>query len=367
MTISPSDTRRIIVAAGNSLVNFNLRFRYHHWPFATEANSRTAPTDVTQSYDNPDAIVVLPALRGHLRDAGLRRWLSRSMLDALPARTDRLALVLESLGRHVPTEGLGALRMWGQTGDRPTVWIAAADPVYLEPRLDHLFLHVLKDGDVTITELRRLVDHLQATLGEDHGAGFARLGDRVYLRSVEPFPTSMLPASRLDQEIPDPHMPAGPDADGYRRVVSEIEMALHDHPVNRERQARGQRPVNSLWLWGGGLATQGATIPLPPLFADDPLLQGYWRSVDVPSAGWPGSIAACLDEVGSGFVAVLPGHGAADEQVDLTLREMRQAVDSGRIDRLLVLAEDGLQVAVRRRDRYRFWRRESQLLRGPGR
>ena len=321
---------------------------------------------MTQSYDNPDAIVVLPALRGRVQDAGLRRWLSRATIDVLPARMDRLALVLGQLGQHSPVQGLGALRMWGQTGDRPTVWIAAADPVYFEPRLDHLCLHVLRDGDVPIAELRRLVDHLQATLGEEQGAGFARLGDCVYLRSHEPFPTATLPASSLDQEVPDPYMPAGPDADGYRRLVSEIEMALHDHPVNTERQARGQRPVNSFWLWGGGLAPEQSRIALPPLFADDPLLRGYWKNAGVPSAAWPGTIRDCLDRVGTGFVAVLPGDGAGGQQADHTLDELRETVESGRIDRLHVLAADGLRATVRHRDRYRFWRGESPLLRGPG-
>lgn len=319
---------------------------------------------MTQSYDNPDAIVVLPALRGRLSDAGLRRWLSRSAIDVSPAISDRLTLVLGLLRRHVPEQGFGALRMWGQTAERPTVWIAAADPVYLEPRLDHLCLHALRIEDVRIAELRRLVDHLQATLGGDKGPGFARLGDCIYLRANEPFATATLPAGSLDQEVPNPHMPAGPDADSYRRLVSEIEMALHDHPVNVERQSRGQRPVNSLWLWGGGFAPERSKITLPPLFADDPLLRGFWKSAGVPSAGWPGTIGDCLDRVGTGFVAILPGHGAAGEQVDFAMSELQQAMESGRINCLRLLAEDGLRITVRRRDRYRFWRGESALLGG---
>jgi hypothetical protein len=324
--------------------------------------SRATPISVTQSYDNPDAIVILPALHGRLKDAGLRRWLSRSAIDVLPGRKDRLALVLDLLGRQAPEQGLGALRMWGQTAERPTVWIAAADPVYLEPRLDHLCLHTLWNEEVRIAELRRLVDHLQATLGGDKGPGFARLGDRIYVRADEPFATATLPADSLDQEIPNPHMPVGSDADNYRRLVSEIEMALHDHPVNTERHSRGQRPVNSLWLWGGGFAPEQSRTALPPLFADDPLLRGYWKSAGVPSAGWPGTIGDCLDRVGTEFVAILPGHGAAGEQVDFAVSELRQAVESGRINRLNLLAGDGLRVTVRRRDRYRFWRGESPLL-----
>ncbi len=157
-------------------------------------------------------------------------------------------------------------------------------------------------------------------------------------------------------------MPSGTSADRYRRLISEIEMALHDHPVNTERQARGQRPVNSLWLWGGGLAPERASFPLPALFADDPLLRGFWKSVGAPSAGWPGSITACLDRVDRGFVAVVPDDESDSAVPGEALAELRDAVESGRIDRLSLLAADGLRATVRRRDRFRFWRGESRLL-----
>ena len=276
----------------------------------------------------------------------------------------RLDGILGQLGLAAPDRGLGALRMWGQTGDRPTVWIAAADPVYLEPRLDHLCLHILESHDLPDADLRRLVDHLQATLGEEQGAGFARIGGCIYLRSGGPFPTATLSSRSLDQQIPNDHMPTGPDADGYRKLVSEIEMALHDHPVNLERLARGLRPVNSLWLWGGGYAPEPVRIARPRLFADDPLLRGYWNSVGAPSAAWPGSIPACLDLVGPGFVAVLPDQVTDEKAPARALADLRQAIESGRIDRLHLLTEDGIRAAIRRRDRYRFWRRESKLLRG---
>ena len=36
----------------------------------------------------------------------------------------------------------------------------------------------------------------------------------------------------------------------WRRLLNEIQMAWHDHPVN-EARARGVAPVNALWLYGG--------------------------------------------------------------------------------------------------------------------
>jgi hypothetical protein len=44
-----------------------------------------------------------------------------------------------------------------------------------------------------------------------------------------------------------------------RRFGAEVEMWLAAHELNREREARRVPPVNSVWLWGGGMAA-----PLPP-------------------------------------------------------------------------------------------------------
>lgn len=38
----------------------------------------------------------------------------------------------------------------------------------------------------------------------------------------------------------------------WRRLLNEIQMVWHDHPVNEARAARGLPPINGLWLYGGG-------------------------------------------------------------------------------------------------------------------
>ena len=106
------------------------------------------------SPDSSDAVVLVPPLRGRLADRSLLRWLSQGLLEQLDAPVDALAQVLRTLGREIPGDGLAALRMWGQTGERPATWVAAAEAVYMEPRLDRLFLHVLGPDDVTGAELR---------------------------------------------------------------------------------------------------------------------------------------------------------------------------------------------------------------------
>ena len=306
---------------------------------------------------------MLPPLRGgRLSDKPLRAWLAQSDLSASDRPQELLAAILSELGLPYPEEGLAALRMWGQTGDRPTVWIAAADPVYLEPRLDHLRLHALQRTGIPPSDLRPLFDHLQETLAEDQRYGFARLGVCGYLRAEEPISTAMVPAYVIDQREPGEFLPTGEHTVMHRNILSEIEMALHEHPVNVRRTEQGKAPVNSLWLWGGGNAPQKITRPQPPIFTDDPLLLGYWESATAVADLWPGDFAACAEASLHGFVAVTPEDDTAPESLIRYLQELRELLGQKRISRLILLSRDGLRAEVRRSDTLKFWRRDSELL-----
>ena len=49
----------------------------------------------------------------------------------------------------------------------------------------------------------------------------------------------------------------------WRRLTNELQMLWFDHPVNRDREERGLRPVNSLWLYGGAAPEQLRRDPSP--------------------------------------------------------------------------------------------------------
>jgi hypothetical protein len=319
---------------------------------------------VPLSYDNSAAVVLLPPVRGRLGDRKLLRWLSQAQLEQVREPENLLAQVLGVLGREPPIEGLAALRMWGQTGDRPGTWIAAADPVYMEPRLDRLFLHVLGPEDISRSEMRGLFDGLQETLGTDGALGFARLGSFGYVRATQPIVTAAIPPALVDGRNPDQSLPSSDTAADTLKLISEIEMTLHGHPVNAERMACGQPPVNSLWIWGGGYAPERSSVRVPPLFADDSTLRGYWESVNGSAEAWPGTIDACLDACANGFVAVMPADSRDSAELQTGLLAVREALRSGRLRHAVLVSADGIRATLRRSDRLRVWRRTSALLEG---
>jgi hypothetical protein len=309
------------------------------------------------------ALVVLP-----WSPAGMspqhRRWLARSRwLRSAPG--EMLLQVLPVLGVTRAPQGLGALRLWGQTGQRPAGWVAAADPVCFEARLDHLVLHPLHglpEGEVS-----EMFVYLQQSLAAEDSVELTSIGTLGYLRRGQPMATASASPMLAQGSSPEAFLPSGVEATAHDRLQGEIQMCLYEADINRRRERAGMPPVNALWLWGGGAAPQvrmqTSGMTLPALFADDPLFKGYWLSVAVPVAPRPGDLDACLQASPRGFVAVLPDTGSADAtaEIDLHLSVLRRMLQRGRLSAMTLLFAGGSRAHRRRWDALRLWRRNAAL------
>ena len=296
-----------------------------------------------------------------LADASLARWLYRGDIERVDTPVEPLDAMASLLGTTAPADGRASLRFYGQTADSPSVWMAGADPVYLEPRLDHLFLHACAPGDVPANEFRRLFNHLQDTLATEGDFAFARVGAYGYLRSDTAIETAPLSTQAVNQRVPNDYMPSGGDAARYRQRLSEIEMALHDHEANLERAARGAFPVNSLWLWGGGRLPDIEPVPLPPLFCNDPLLIGFWRKARASLAPFPVTIPEIIAITDGGFATMLPLVPESGPLLEPALAALRDALHAGRLNEVRLHFANGLVLMLRRRHRYRYWRTASPV------
>jgi hypothetical protein len=159
-------------------------------------------------------------------------------------------------------------------------WLA--QPVHRVAGLSHVSLHP--------AGLLRL----SAQEAEDWSRDFNRdfEGSGLRLRALAPgllleglpadAPGGVDPALLLGAPIPVTPAPSSAGRP-LRRASAEIEMWLHEHPHNREREHRGELPLNGLWLWGG----QGSELPpiavaagaLPRAYGSDPFLHGLWRAL----------------------------------------------------------------------------------------
>ncbi len=302
-------------------------------------------------------IIVIPAGAASMQmPAKHCHWLSRGESLRGPDGVEPLLNVLHELDVPAPAQGLAAIRLWGQTGVRPEDWVSAADPVYLEAMLDHVRLHSLDESALSRDDRAQIFDELQAQLG-DASRRFDLIGDYGYLRGRVSFATAGCSAKLLDAREPDVLPSSLSGSREHDRLVGELQLLLHESPMNRQREEQGLLPVNSIWFWGGGHAPRVYEATLPLLYSDDPLYLGCWRSMCSPANHWPGETGRLVPELPWSCVAVVPAGRTEPALLDKMLCMAKRRLARGQIRRLTLVFSDGSRLRLHRRQLFQFWRR----------
>ena len=200
---------------------------------------------------------LLKAATQDLRLPALETLLARGTRMPCPAEGMEAALC-EALGlarqQDWPLAPITLEADGGVAGD--TYWMRA-DPVHLRVMRDRI---VLTDNSA-LNLSQQEADTLAATIAQHFGDALRPLPlhpKRWYLCPSgyvqHPTPPRLVttPVSIAIGRAIDPLLPQGADATQYRAQLNELQMLLHEHPVNQARESRGELPINSLWLWGGG-------------------------------------------------------------------------------------------------------------------
>lgn len=141
--------------------------------------------------------------------------------------------------------------------------------VYLDVRSARVFMGDYSGGHITTAEAKILIEDLAQVIGSDEFRFFPGVSYRHLMMwkngkgSMETTP----PHDILDKEVLS-YMPRGEGADRAIKLMSDSQIFLSDHRVNRDRVARGLLPANSIWLWGQG------TKPRFPIFGEKYQVKG---------------------------------------------------------------------------------------------
>lgn len=146
------------------------------------------------------------------------------------------------------------------------------------------------------------------------------------------------------------YLPTGVGAPRLRQLMSEIEMWLFEHEMNRSRSADAAPVVNGLWLWGGGAA-------LPSM----PRIEGWTAGEDPFFAAWASGTGtgSRLPSQATSGVAVIAAQPGTAEWRDMELNWLQpswRGLRAGRIERL-ELSAGRRAFSVSAASRWRFWRR----------
>jgi hypothetical protein len=201
---------------------------------------------------DPSLQLWLPAL-AHFEPAHpMRAWLARA--DRLPAGGSGY---LGGLGDHftgvdamVPAAAITRQFLAGDAGD--DLWLSA-DPAWVQPDMNGVRLLACGQMQLDMDAAQAFAEVLRPVFDEAGMQLEISTPDRWHLRLPPDtsLPDFAAPEQALGEDLAQ-HVPQGAQGRRWRVLLNDIQVLLHQHPLNAQRQAHGWAPINSLWLWGGG-------------------------------------------------------------------------------------------------------------------
>jgi hypothetical protein len=258
----------------------------------------------------------------------LEQLLARA--DAPVQVTDWRADAIRSQASTAETFAAGPLALSAASGPVDGAWVCIATPVHYTAEMSNVRL--ARDG------ILRLGADSAAALAQDFNRVWrdsgicmkvGRFADLFCIFDQPLVVATQDPERVLDRHI-ESFLPQGADAPRLRQLMSEMEMWLFEHPAMGTR-ARPAKPVNGLWLWGGGV-TRRAALPGGLRCSGDDAVFSYFGG-DVSRGG--------IVSADAGAPELAPAVGR---------------LKSGQLGRMLLSAGD-FCYEVSRANLRRFWRR----------
>jgi hypothetical protein len=264
----------------------------------------------------------------------------------------------------------------GEPGEH--YWLRA-DPVHVKLEGNRLMLADSGVFSISQQEAESLSDSLNAHFSAEGLTFYPLRPDRWYLR-LEQAPaveTTALPEA-VGRSI-DELLPRGAEASSWRARLNEVQMLLHAHAVNEERESAGKVPINSIWLWGGGKLSGAASAPFDAVWSRDPFAAGLAQAARIAARDLPDSAADLLRaSAGEGVNLVVldalrgaaqygDAHGWREGLARLERDWFAPLLEALRQERVGMLSLHALGPAgmrsaeITRGDLRRFWRRVKAL------
>lgn len=186
-------------------------------------------------------------------------------------------------------------------------------------------------GDISTQEAKILIDYIQEKLGDDTFKFYSGVSYRHCLvwSNGNPHPGELTPPHDISNRVIADYIPKGDDTAKLYGLMKKSYDLLKDHPLNKEREANGKRPANSIWLWGEGtkprldsffekFGKKGSMISAVDLLKGIAICAGM-KSVDVDGAtgyidtNFDGKCKAAIEEFKNGADFVYVHVEAPDE------------------------------------------------------
>ena len=225
-------------------------------------------------------ITLLLPERRHATSIVLDRWLARG--DQLPDAAPGNEAMLRSVFAFDSRFSAAALTRQFDVGDAGDKLWLRADPAWMRADMSTARMFAHGELGVSASEIAVLTPDLVELFAE-HGLAFdAPTSTRWYLECPDSIsiPDFADPGDALGDDL-RLHALLGSERKFWRVLGGDIQVLLHNHPVNQNRVARGAAPANGLWLWGAGRFPRAVACDANAYFGDDPLAIALARAASI--------------------------------------------------------------------------------------
>jgi len=222
------------------------------------------------------------------------------------SHTEGIAAALFTALGVAPTTPVAPLALLGAGGDPGADYVLCADPVHLVADRDTVVLAQVID-DLPAGDADVLVRMLDRHFADDDLRFEAVRPDAWFARRRQPARIATTPPDVARGRNLVAHLPRGSDSGTWKRWQDEIEMLLHEHPVNAAREARREPAANAVWFWGGGRLAEVGRLPPAIVTAPDTRLGAVAHGIARHGA----PAAPRIDDDLSHALARAARHGAA--------------------------------------------------------
>jgi hypothetical protein len=203
----------------------------------------------------------------------LEALLSKSVLTTSPAQEMEIWLCRQfNIAQQQNDWPIAAIMLQIDAPDLATAskdfWIRA-DPVHLRIEQNHIMLADSQAFRITEEEAKELTQALNHNLADYDCMLLPLRPDRWYLRLSKIPDMRTYTLGQVTCKNINNFLPSGIDSIIWHKIFNEIQMLLHEHPINLARESRGELSINSVWLWGGGKLPQSIRSPYTQVWSDD--------------------------------------------------------------------------------------------------